>query len=136
MEKLIYKHQKFIQTLDALERSIKVFSRTDIDKDVRENLVASIIKHFEMCYEASWKFLKLYLEVHYGQIANSPREVFRQCFIFNIFDEQITKYFLKICDARNTTTHTYDEENAQDICKRIDSYYQTFKKISIISLDI
>ena len=136
MEKLIHKHQKFIQTLNALDRSIKIFSRTDIDEDIRESLVASIIKHFEMCYEASWKFLKLYLEVHYSQIANSPREVFRQCFTFHIFDEQTTNEFLKICDARNTTTHTYDEENAQEICKRIGHYYQILKKISCISLEV
>ncbi len=124
-----------MQTLSALNRSINVFSRTDIDEEIRETLVASVIKHFEMCYEASWKFLKLYLEVHYSQIANSPREVFRQCFIFHIFDEQTTKEFLKICDACNTTTHTYDEEKAKEICERIDSYYQIFKKISCISLE-
>ncbi len=103
---------------------------------MRESLVASLVKHFEMCYEASWKFLKLYLKVHYGEIANSPREVFRQCFSSGLLDEQTIKGLLKICDARNTTTHTYDEENAQEIYKRIDDYYQIFKKISNISLEI
>lgn len=136
MEKLIHKHQNYLRTLNALIRSIKNFSRDDIDEDLRLDLVASVIKHFEMCYEASWKFLKLYLEVRYKQITNSPRELFRQCFIFNIFDEQTTKEFLKICDARNTTTHTYDEEKAQEICDRIDHYYQTFNKINCISLEI
>ncbi len=136
MEKLIYKHQKFIQTLEALEQSIQIFSRMDIDESIRKHLVASLIKHFEMCYEASWKFLKLYLEIRYSEIANSPREVFRQCFIFHMLDEQTIKGLLKICDARNITTHTYDEENAKEICTRMDSYYQILKKISSISLEI
>jgi nucleotidyltransferase substrate binding protein (TIGR01987 family) len=136
MEKLIYKHQNFIRTLSALERSIKIFLRTDIDEEIRETLVASLVKHFEMCYEASWKFLKYYLEIRYSQIANSPREVFRQCFIAGLLDEQTIKGLLKICDARNTMTHTYDEEKAQEICKRIDSYYQIFQKISCISLEM
>jgi nucleotidyltransferase-like protein len=48
----------------------------------------------------------------------------------------LRKELLKICDARNTTTHTYDEEKAQESCKRIDDYYQTFKKINSISLEI
>ncbi len=112
------------------------FFRVDIDEALRVELVASVIKHFEMCYEASWKFLKLYLELHFECKVKSPREVFRQCFIFYIFDEQITNEFLTICDARNTTTHTYDEEEIQEICKRIHNYYQTFKKISDISLDL
>ena len=135
MEKLIYKHQKFMQTLNALERSIKVFSRTDIDEDIRENLVASIIKHFEMCYEASWKFLKYYLEYRFEEILNSPNKVFRQCFVLGLLGEQAVEGLLRINEARNTTTHTYDQENAQEVCKRIDSFYQILKKINDISLD-
>lgn len=131
----MYKHQKFIQTLDALEGSMQVFARTDIDENIRKHLVASTIKHFEMCYEASWKFLKYYLEIHFNEIANSPKQVFRQCFIFGLLDEQTVEELLDIIEIRNTTTHTYDEEKVQEICKRIDGYYQTFKKISYITLD-
>ncbi len=133
MEKLIYKHQNFMRTLSALDRSINVFLRTDIDEDIRETLVASLIKHFEMCYEA---FLKYYLEIRYSQIADSPKQVFRQCFIAGLLDEQEVEGLLDISEARNTTTHTYDEEKAQEICNRIDSYYQIFQKISCISLEI
>lgn len=134
MEKLTYKQQKFIHTLEALERSIKVFSRTDIDEDIRENLVASIIKHFEMCYEALWKFLKLYLEIRYAEIVDSPKKVFRQCFALGIIDESTTKELLDISEARNATTHDYDEENAQEICQRIGGYYIIFKKLQSIIL--
>jgi nucleotidyltransferase substrate binding protein (TIGR01987 family) len=134
VEKLIYKQQKFVQTLDALERSIKVFSRMDIDKDIREHLVASIIKHFEMCYEASWKFLKLYLEIRHSEIVDSPKKVFRQCFALGIINESTTKELLDISEARNATTHDYDEENAQEICQRIGDYYKTFQKLSDIQL--
>lgn len=136
MEKLIYKHQKFTQSLDALERSIRVFSRNDIDEDIRENLVASVIKHFEMCYEASWKFLKFYLETRYAEIVDSPKKVFRQCFVLGIIDEQTTKELLDISEARNATTHDYDEENAQEICKRISDYFATFKKVADISIEL
>jgi nucleotidyltransferase substrate binding protein (TIGR01987 family) len=134
VEKLTYKQQKFTNALDALKRSIKVFSRTDIDEDIRENLVASIIKHFEMCYEALWKFLKLYLEIRYAEIVDSPKKVFRQCFALGIIDESTTKELLNISEARNATTHDYDEENAQEICQRIGDYYITFEKLKNIAL--
>lgn len=48
--------------------------------------------------------------------------------------ESTTKEFLDISEARNATTHDYDEENAQEICQRIGDYYVTFKKLSDISL--
>lgn len=135
MEKLIYKHQKFIQSLQALERSIKTFSRTDIDSDIRESLVASLIKHFEMCYEASWKFLKFYLEARYTEVVDSPKKVFRQCFALGLLNEETTKELLDITEARNATAHDYDEENAHEICKRVNDYFVTFKKISELPID-
>lgn len=135
MEKLIHTHQKFITSLHALERSIKVFARTDLDEDIRENLVASIIKHFEMCYETAWKFLKLYLEIHYSEKVDSPKKVFRQCFILGVVDAITGNELLSISEARNATAHDYDEENAQEMCQRIGDYYATFKKLSSISLE-
>ena len=135
MEKLKYQHEKFIASLRALERSIKIFSRTDISEDIRENLVASVIKHFELCYESAWKFLKLYLEKRYAEIADSPKKVFRKCYSAELIDEKTTKELLDISESRNSTTHSYNEENAQEICKRIDAYYVTFKQLESINLE-
>jgi nucleotidyltransferase substrate binding protein (TIGR01987 family) len=134
MEKIAYKYEKFIKSLNALERSIVVFSRDNIDQDIKEHLVASVVKHFEMCYESTWKYLKLYLEVHYVEHIDSPKKVFKQCFVLGFIDEITTKQLLDMCEARNATTHTYDEENAQEICGRINDYYITFKKISTLPL--
>lgn len=61
MEKLILSQNKFIATLNALERSLKRFSRKDLDDDIREGLVADLIKHNEMAFEAAIKFLDSYL---------------------------------------------------------------------------
>lgn len=135
MEKLIHKHQKFILSLHALERSIKAFSRTDLDEDIRENLVASIIKHFEMCYEATWKFLKLYLEIRFEEKLDSPKKVIRQCFILKLIDLETCEKLLDASEARNTTTHDYNVEKAQLTSKQIGNYYLTFKKITTIPLE-
>ena len=135
MEKLIYKRDKFIASLNALQRSIKVFSYKDIPEDVRENLVASVIKHYEMCYESAWKFLKLYLEKRYDQHIDSPKKVFRQCYISELLDEETTKELLAISEARNSTSHDYNQENAQETCKLIESYYKTFKVLEMIPLE-
>lgn len=132
MEKLTYKYETFIASLRALERSIAVFSHPDISENIREHLVASIIKHYELCYESLWKFLKLYLEKRYAEIEDSPKKVFRKCFAVGLMDEQTTKELLDISESRNSTTHSYDEENAQEVCKRIDQYYRTFTQLEHI----
>ncbi|MDP3788510.1 MAG: HI0074 family nucleotidyltransferase substrate-binding subunit [Candidatus Chromulinivorax sp.] len=134
-EKLIYKHERVVLTLHALERSIKTFLRTDIDEEIRESLVASVIKHLEMCYEASWKFLKVYIELHFEQKLNSPKTVFRQCFTFRLLNEQTVEILLDVNEIRNTLTHTYNEETAQAVCTKIDEYYKIFKKVSDISIE-
>lgn len=127
MEKLKSKHEKFIKSLHALERSIKVPSRKDIAEDIKQSLVASDVKHFEMCYESAWKFLQVFLEKKYGQELSSPKKIFRECFALGVFDIKTTEELLDISEARNATVHDYDEETAQETYKRINSYYMTLK---------
>jgi nucleotidyltransferase substrate binding protein (TIGR01987 family) len=134
VEKLSQYQQKFVKSLNALDRSIKLFSHENIKADIKESLVASNIKHFEMCYEAAWKFLKQYLEVQYSVRVDSPKKVFRECFALGIISNKITEELLNISEARNATTHDYDEETAQETCKRINDYYLTLKLLLDISI--
>ena len=136
MEKLNRKQEKFKLTLDALERSIKLLFRQDIvDEEIREGLVASTIKHFEMCYEASWKFLQRYLEYKYDTKIDSPKKVFRECFTLGAINNTTTQELLNMTEARNGTVHDYNEESAQEICKRISDYFMTLKKLEILMLE-
>src|SRR5207249_53758 len=87
------------------------------------------VKHFEMCYEASWKFLQQYLAHRYSAKVDSPKKIFRECFALGLLDLETTKALLDICEARNASVHDYDEETAQEICKRINTYYLTIKQL-------
>ena len=134
MERLKNKHEKFIKSLQALDRSIKISLRDTIQEEMRQSLVASNVKHFEMCYESAWKFLQLYLEQKYNQQLNSPKKIFRECFALGIIDSDTTQELLNISEARNATVHDYDEETAQETSKRISSYYlilETLEKLPI-----
>lgn len=134
MERLRNKQEKFIKSLAALDRSIQVSLRENLQKDIKQSLIASNIKHFEMCYESVWKFLQLYLEQKYKQQLNSPKKIFRECFALGILDSKITEELLNISEARNATVHDYDEETAQETCKRINDYYLTLKVLEKLSL--
>lgn len=132
MEKLKQNQEKFLRSLNALERNINTFLHADVADNIRESLVASTVKHFEICYEIAWKFLKSYLEYAYSIQRNSPKQVFRECFALGIIDAKTTKDLLDISEARNATTHDYDEETAQETCKRITQYHSTLKTLKNI----
>ena len=135
MEKLKKKREKFIKSLHALDRSITVSLRDDFSEDIMHSLVASNIKHFEMCYESAWKFLQIYLVEKYTQEQiNSPKPIFRECFSLGILDNATIKELLDISEARNATVHDYDEETAQETCNRIHQYYETLKGLEKLSL--
>ena len=132
MEKIKYKKEKFIKSLNALEKTGNIFSRENLEEDVKEILVASYVKHFEMCYESAWKFLQVYLEIKHNQLLSSPKKIFRECFTLNLVDQKTTQDLLDISEARNSTVHDYDQETAQETCKRINQYYLVFKNLENI----
>lgn len=135
MEKLTNKKQNFVASINALDRSIKVCMRTDLPDFLQEQLVASLIKHYEMCYEAAWKFLKLYVEKKYEERVDSPKKVIRLCYDLKLINEKTTRELLDISDDRNLTCHGYNEETAKQICARVNSYYETLKILESIPLD-
>lgn len=134
MEKVKYKYEKYLSSLNALQRSLKTFERSDVPEDIKNELIASLVKHYELCYEIVWKFLKIYLEKRFSEQIDSPKKVFRRCFELGLIDQNTTQELLGISEARNATSHDYDEENAQETCKRIKDFSVTFEKISKMPL--
>lgn len=136
MERLIASQQKYIKSLSALDRSLKFFlekSKASSSEEL-ENAFASLIKHFEMCYEMAWKFLQSYLKNKHSIEIASPKGVFRESFVMHLISESETKKFLDMAEARNATTHDYNEETAKEIGQRISDYYDTLKLLERISI--
>lgn len=74
------------------------------------------IQRFEFTFELAWKFIKAILEYE-GIEANSPRSSIREGFKANII-ENPAKWF-DMLEKKNLSTHTYDEETAEEIYKSI-----------------
>ena len=113
MEKLKQKQEKFLKSLHALDRSIRVSLQNDL----------------------SYEMMQIYLVQKYAQQQiNSPKPIFRQCFALEILDNATIKELLDMSEARNATVHDYDEETAQETCKRIREYYKTLKSLEKLSI--
>lgn len=138
MEKVVAAHQKFLKSLNALERSLNFSLKysSEAGTEELENSVASLIKHFEMCYEMAWKFLQQYIKKFYSIELASPKAIFRECFLLKIINQDETKKLLDISEARNATTHDYNEETARESCSRVSDYFITLKLLERVTFGI
>ncbi len=82
------------------------------------------IQRFEYSFEIFWKFLKEHLRVKEGIICNSPKSCFREAFNVKLLTEDETVTALEMTDDRNLTAHTYHEEVAEEIYRKIKNYYE------------
>jgi nucleotidyltransferase substrate binding protein (TIGR01987 family) len=97
----------------------------------KENIILrdAMIQRFEYSTEAFWKYLKSYLSTEHNLSANSPREVIRTGLKAKLFSEEISKELLQMLDDRNLTSHTYVEELAESIARRIPDYSKNMKEV-------
>lgn len=85
------------------------------------------IQRFEFTFDLSWKLIKLILEDQEGLVAKSPKEVFRQAYKVGLIEYDDT--WIKMTDMRNLTSHTYNEEMADDIYKELPKYLKRFQEL-------
>ena len=86
----------------------------------------SAIQRFEIAFELMWKTVKLFLEKE-GIICRSPRTCIRELFSAGFIQEEEARELLRMIDYRNMTVHTYDEEIAEEIFKKLPLYVDLFR---------
>ena len=123
MEKLI----RLLQTAGKSLSTLQEIIQTPYSVIVRD----SAIQRFEYCFEISWKLLKEYLKVHEGIICNSPKSCFKEAFKVNLLTEENTIKALEMTDDRNLTSHTYHEELANEIFRKITDYYHLMERLYV-----
>ncbi len=96
-----------------------------VSEDMQETLRAGVIQNFEVAYEQSWKMLQRWMRNNISpEEAEHPRtrkELFRIAARKGLIQDP-TPWF-EYAEARNMTSHTYDEDNA--VC-----VFETAKKFA------
>jgi len=133
MDALKKKYDNFKKCYISLEKAIAM--QEELQDIAAKNIIAKhlflagVIQHFKLAYETGWKFLKQYLAENYGSSAASPKQVFRECETYRLFSQDVSNELITLADARNTTTHIYDQILAQEVCDSIVKHYQAFGKV-------
>ena len=121
MDKMQEKYEKLVQAVHRLDEAIVDYDQMGLDS-IRDG----VIQRFEFCVELAWKTLREYLlDQGYTEI-NSPKSVMKQAFADGILDHE--EGWLHLLDARNETSHIYDEATATTVFGDIRTVYDPLLK--------
>ncbi|MBI4534975.1 MAG: nucleotidyltransferase substrate binding protein [Ignavibacteriae bacterium] len=87
----------------------------------------SAILRFEIALDLSWKALRTYLlEVH-GVRCFSPKSCIREAYRIGVLEYQDA--WLDYIDMRNIAVHTYNENVAEDVYRKLPAALRCFEEL-------
>lgn len=101
----------------------------DALKDNQDNIIYKMatVQAYEMTFELGWKTLKDFL-TEKGVVANFPKDTIKEAFAYEIIEDG--EIWIKMLEDRNLTSHTYDEQKANQVVYEItNNYFPALKQI-------
>ncbi len=101
-----------------------------MSEEQQKVMIAGVIKNFEFTYELCWKFMKRWLKDNMGKTeveGVSRRELFRLGAASNLITD--IDPWMKYHDARNETSHTYDQDTAREIYEISKTFFKDAEKL-------
>ena len=93
-----------------------------------ESLKDAAIQRFEFSLELSWKAIKKYLNSEGVLEATTPKQTIKEAFSKGMLDN--AKLWINMLNDRNLTSHTYSQNMADEIYKKIsESYFYEMKSV-------
>lgn len=88
------------------------------------------IQAFEYTHELAWKTLKDFLENRGNTDIYGSRDATKKAFALGLIDDG--EIWMQMIKSRNLTSHTYDENTADEIIGIVkDVYYVQFEKLKL-----
>ncbi|MCI5118009.1 MAG: nucleotidyltransferase [Candidatus Electrothrix sp. LOE1_4_5] len=117
--------QRFSNYQKALRQLQKFIDKGELSELEEQGL----IKSFEYTYELAWNTLKDFLEFQGHSDIFGSRDALRKAFQVGIIEDG--EVWMDMIKSRNRTSHTYNEETANEISRTIISlYYNAFQKMN------
>jgi nucleotidyltransferase substrate binding protein (TIGR01987 family) len=114
-----------VEEAEKALRTLREISHESYSVIVRD----AAIQRFEYTFETFWKLLREYLREAEGIRCNSPKSCFREALSTGLINGEQTMTCLEMTDDRNLTSHTYIEEVAEQIYRRIEGYCKVMEDI-------
>jgi nucleotidyltransferase substrate binding protein (TIGR01987 family) len=124
--RLEYMSHKFLDTYNRSHQISMTFVDDEPDFVVYRD---ALIKRFEFCYDLTWKYFKMHLAEHHKVEVSSPLEVFKECLSQGLVSQEEAIELIKMRDARNNTSHLYNEEIAREISLKIVEFFTVLNSV-------
>ena len=113
------------KALMRLSEAVDVLNSQDIVNVLELTLLKEgLIQRFEYTHELAWKVMKDYLEYQGYVDIRGSRDAIRKSLELNIISD---RRWMSTIEARNLTSHNYDDETAENIYGEIiELYYPLF----------
>ena len=124
------------ESFDRLEKALNALQRIiEMPIDEERAYIDAAIQRFEFTIELFWKLLKRIIANHGVQVTY-PKDIRKEAYAGKLIDDETI--WRKMLEDRNLTSHTYNEELADDVYNHIKAYYpvmqQTFEKLHELEL--
>ncbi|MBN2689437.1 MAG: nucleotidyltransferase substrate binding protein [Gammaproteobacteria bacterium] len=105
--------------------------------ETQQNIIrAGVIQNFEFTYELCWKMMQRWIKLNISPEDANPRnkrDLFRIAARYNLLNNP--DEWFEYNEARNMTSHTYDEDNAEYVftiaVKFIDSAKELLQELQV-----
>lgn len=111
--------KRSLENLGNALKKLEEYTSTPVTED-RDK--AGIIQAFEFCFELSWKTIQKIATSHAKHIG-SPKQAFQAAFELGWIGENEQNDYIIMINDRNLTSHTYKEDVANDVLKRINQQH-------------
>ena len=101
-------------------KEVLALEKTSVTRD-------SAIQRFEFTLDLAWKAIKAFLEEYRGIRCTSPKGCLKEAFLERIIEHD--EFWLELVDLRNDTVHTYKEELAENVFKKLPNAVQYFENL-------
>jgi nucleotidyltransferase substrate binding protein (TIGR01987 family) len=124
----------FVKAMDKLQQSVEYIFSHDFEKNSEtvadELLKEGLIQRFEYTFELAGNVMKDYSEFQGTSLIGGSRDAIRQALQLGIIANGET--WMDMLKSRNKTSHTYNEETANEIYDKIlNEYFQEFQQFRI-----
>lgn len=128
-EKDIRWHQRFSNFKRALKQLNRAIDLAE-ERELTELEGQGLIQSFEYTHELAWKTLKDFIEFQGNTNLYGSKDATREAFRLNLIDNG--DGWMEMIKSRNETSHTYNEEVAEEIVFKIrDQYHQLFVALEL-----
>ncbi len=120
----IQRFDNYTKAFQQLKNAVELAKERELSDLEKQGLIQA----FEYTHELAWKTMKDFLHEKRNKEIYGSKDVTPEAFKYGLIEKG--EIWMDMIQSRNNTSHTYNEETANEIAKAIiDNYYSEFEKL-------